>query len=197
VHRQYTILAILALSSITGCADDEEEIPGLPYVTGVYDRTADFSEYETFDIVEPEEVANDQTMPAALIEANRIAITNAIVDELEDRGYVRDEDSPHLKVTTFVRYREYEVVTERAYWQDYYYGWYWGYGYPWYNRNIVEYEAGTLIIDAVEVGEPEDETDDMLVFRGVAGAMLPERPVDLTDDIPVIVDEIFDYWPAT
>ncbi len=186
---------VLATAALVACADDDGDIADLPIISGIYDRTVDFDDYQTFDIVEPDEIPAEQTLPRDLLEADRIALAQAIIEEMEGLGYVRDREDPDLEVTSFIRYRDAEIVTEAATWNRYYYGWYWGYAYPWYDRDVVELEAGTLIIDAVDVGEPDDDGDDVLVFRGSAVGLLPQQPTGTATRIPRVVEEIFEHWP--
>lgn len=188
--------ATLALGLLAACTEEEEQLPPeQPLVAGVYDMTADFSSYQTFDVVEPDDVPDAEPAPQAYLESNRIAVVQAIVSQMEGRGYVRDESDPDLVISPMVRLQEVEVLVEEA-WYDYYYGWYWGYGYPWYDQDIVTLEAGTLIIDAVDVGERENVEDDKLVFRGYATAILPPQPTDVSHQIQEAVAEIFEFWPS-
>jgi len=184
----------LALTLFVACKDDEQP-PESAAIGGVYDMTVDFRAYQTFDVVEPDKVPADEPAPKAYLESNRIAVIQSIVREMEERGYVRDQADPDLLITPMVRLQEVEVVVQEV-WYDYYYGWYWGYGYPWYDQDVIVLEAGTLLIDAVDVGEWDNAEDDQLVFRGYATALLPNQPVDVSDRIPEVVSDIFDLWPA-
>jgi hypothetical protein len=185
----------LVVTLLAACTEEEQALPEAPLVYGVHDMTVDFASYHTFDVVEPGDVPADEAEPKAYLESNRIAVIQSIIKEMEERGYVRDESEPDLLISPFVRLQETEVVVEEA-WYDYYYGWYWGYGYPWYDQDVVTLEAGTLIIDAVDGGERENVEDDKLVFRGYATAVLPNQPVDVSHEIAEAVSEIFDFWPS-
>jgi hypothetical protein len=185
----------LVVTLLAACTEEEQALPEAPLVYGVYDMTADFSSYQTFDVVEPGDVPADEPEPKAYLESNRIAVIQSIVAEMEARGYVRDEADPDLLISPFVRLQDVEVVVEEA-WYDYYYGWYWGYGYPWYDQDVVTLQAGTLIIDAIDAGERENVGDDTLVFRGHATAILPTQPTDVSHEIADAVSEIFEFWPS-
>jgi hypothetical protein len=123
----------------------------------------------------------------------------SIVSEMEGRGYVRDKAAPDLLITPLVRLQDVAVAVP-APWYDYYYGWYWGYGwglgFPWYPEDIIILQAGTLIIDVVDIGDRGTTKDDKLVFRGYATAILPTDPTDVSDEIRDSVSAIFDYWPT-
>ena len=187
--------AALVLATVVACTEEDEQLPEAPLVAGVYDMTADFASYQTFDVIQPDAVPADETAPAAYLESNRIAVTQAIIAEMEARGYVREQADPDLVISPMVRLQDVEVVAEEA-WYDYYYGWYWGYGYPWYDVDVITLEAGTLIIDAVDVGERENVEDDMLVFRGYATGIMPEQPTDVSDELDRAIAEIFEFWPS-
>lgn len=185
--------AIVALTLLAGCPKNEDNSL---YVFGAYDETADFSSFQTYDVVQPDDVPDDQKAPKAYVAANRKAVIESIMDEMEDRGYVRDPSDPDLLVSPLVRHQDVEVtVVTPYYWYDYYYGAYWGYAYTWYDIDIVKLDAGTLIIDAVAVGDPEETDDDKLVFRGYATAILPEEPADISAKLPEVVARIFNFWP--
>lgn len=187
------VCAVLALCLLPACAKEDENLLVVP---GVYDKSADFSAYRTYDLVEPDEMPQGRKLPRAYLESNRIAVTQSIIHEMESRGYVREPSDPDLLVSPFVRFENVEVpVVQPYYWNDYYYGSYWGYGYPWYDVDVVRLASGTLVIDAVDVGDPNDEADDKLVFRGYATAVLPARPTDVSAQIPGIIAKIFSTWP--
>lgn len=195
MQRQLRPCAALAFTLIAACTEEDDQLPDTPIINAVYDMSADFSSYKTFDVIEPSEVPADEPAPQAYLESNREAVVQAIVTEMEARGYVRAGADADLVITPLVRLQDVEVAVQEA-WYDYYYGWYWGYGYPWYDEDIVTLEAGTLIIDAVDVGERENVEDDKLVFRGYATAVLPDQPTDVSHEISAAVADIFDHWPT-
>ena len=59
---------------LAACTEEEQALPEAPLVYGVYDMTADFSSYQTFDVVEPGDVPADEPEPKAYLESNRIAV---------------------------------------------------------------------------------------------------------------------------
>lgn len=195
MHEKLLLCAPLALTLLVACKEEAEQQPELPAIGGVYDMTVDFSSYQTFDVVEPDKVPAEEPAPQSYSEANRIAVIQSIIREMEARGYVRDPNQPDLLITPMVRLEDVEVVVQEA-WYDYYYGWYWGYSYPWYDEDVVVLEAGTLIIDAVDVGTQEAMDDDQLVFRGYVMALLPSPPTDVSMQISEAITDIFEYWPA-
>ena len=180
----------------TACADDEpKSVPPPVVIDAAYDTTVDFSEYESFDVVGLE-AFDDGLPPPGYTARNRREVENAIINELSDHGLVYDDVSPDLRVAPFVRLTETEVVDE-TWWWDSYWGWYWGYAYarPWYEIDVIEFETGTLIVDVVDLGDAEDESDDTLVFRGTATALFWTYADHQPRRIATAVDGIFDYWP--
>jgi inorganic pyrophosphatase/exopolyphosphatase len=59
----------------------------------------------------------------------------------------------------------------------------------------VEFEVGTIIIDAVDMKDPVDTEDDRLVFRGAASGVMYDDAEDATDRIEDAVHRIFTQWP--
>jgi hypothetical protein len=191
--RLLSVCATMALASLAACHDDDDDDKVI--ALGAYDANVDFSAYKTYDVIEPDDVPSGETVPMAYLESNRIAVIQSIVHEMAQRGYVLDEDDPDLLISPMVRLQNVEVTVAKPYWYDYYYGYYWDYAYPWYDVDVVELRAGTLIIDAVDVRDPDDDSDDRLVFRGYVTAVLPDQPTDVSARIRGVVADIFDYWP--
>jgi hypothetical protein len=194
-HPLPRVLAILALCLLPACSKEDENLLVVP---GVHDKSADFSSYRTYDLVESDDMPEGRKLPRAYLESNRLAVEQSIIREMESRGYVRDSSNPDLLVSPLVRFENVEVTVVQPYWSDYYYGSYWGYGYPWYDMDVdvVRLASGTLVIDVVDVVDPNDEQDDKLVFRGYATAVLPARPTDVSARIPAIITKIFSSWPT-
>lgn len=187
--------AAVAFGVLAGCPADDDDDSEID-VSGTYDESVDFSAYKTYAIVQADDDPKDErTPPAAYLESNRIAVIQSIMHEMAARGYILDTSNPDLRISPFVRLRDIDVTVAQPYWYDYYYGYYWGYGYPWYTWDVVHLEEGTLIIDAVDVGIPDDPEDDKLVFRGHATGILPPQPTDISNQIPGIVAKIFRFWP--
>lgn len=201
LHHQrpsFSVFACLTLigltATISACSDEPSPPLVFPVlIDGVYDLSADFSAYQTYDLVEPEDLGHEGR-PQGYIESNRVAVIQSILDELSQRGLVLDQSNPDLRISPFVRLTEADSVDE-LWWWEHYWGWYWGYSAPWYSRDITEFEAGTLVIDAVDLGDPADPEDDRLVFRATATGLIPTEPQDVSDQIPGYVEDMFAYWP--
>jgi hypothetical protein len=209
----YTCAAASLLMVMSGCRDPVPE--DSPFINSAYDETADFSLFGSFDLVEPGTIsgppegddpdaedpdAEDPGPPPSLLEVNRVAIRQAIIHEFEARGYVRDTESPDVELTFFVRLEDAGATVPGAAWSSFFWGSYWDYGFPWFTDDVIETEAGTLIVDAViadprtPAGDPPARTN-RLIFRGVATALLPSQPTDISDHIPAVIEEMFEDWP--
>ncbi|MFO7566445.1 MAG: DUF4136 domain-containing protein [Enhygromyxa sp.] len=201
MNKKILLCASLAFTLIAACKeDDQQELPEEAVIGAVHDMSADFSSYQSFDVVGTAEIpAERAAAPMAYLDANRDAVTQSIIREMENRGYVRDQTDPDLRISPLIRLEEIVEAEGEAvepHWYDYYYGWYWGYADPWYDEDVTGYGAGTLIIDAVDVGGRESVEDDKLVFRGYATEILPSEPSDVSERISEAVAEIFEHWPS-
>jgi hypothetical protein len=186
--------ALVGLALTLACGEAPVESPGLPVVIdGVYDQTVDFSTYQTYNLVEIHEGA--EAPPRGYTQANRRAVRTTIHEELHARGLTYDPEDPDLVIAPFIRLTAVEVHEEKWWWSGYW-GWYWGYASPWHDENLHAFDAGSLVIDAVDIGDPDDEDDDVLVFRATATALFPNRPVNWADRIADAVVQMFEYWPS-
>lgn len=67
-----------------------------------------FASYQTFDLAAAEQ--NEDVQPANYTEANHIAVTRAIVSEMEALGYTRALGDPDLIISAFVRLDNVDVL---------------------------------------------------------------------------------------
>ena len=151
------ILMMLILGSIVvwvGCSDLK--------VRTDYERGIDFSKFKTFDFYRAPADA-----PAAPFIHTRIK--QAIVREFQGKGLTRSPENPDLLVAI---HTDVEDKIDVNYWgysyAQIYYSGYWG---PQAGGvHVQHYQKGTLVIDLV------DNSDDELVWRGMAQRALPEQP---------------------
>jgi hypothetical protein len=155
----------------------------------------DFSTYQTFDLVdpmagEPEEDAGvsdaGDDAPLELDEINDQILTE-IENQMTELGLTRDEADPDLKVSYYVNENSSETSVT---FYDYFYGYYWGYEFTW-TVNI-EYDAGTMIIDVVDVGQ----SPNVLAFRGTAEGVLAGNQDVRLIQMRNAVDAVFAGWPS-
>jgi len=138
-----------------------------------YDKEADFPSYKSFawkDIKQGTlEGSND------LIHTR---IVKAIENQLAQAGLVENGSSPDLWVTYHASSKQDVRVDTTMYNYGYGSSWYWdpywgstyGSGFATGTQQVVTYTRGTLVVDII------DAKTSKLVFRGVAEAIVPEKP---------------------
>ncbi|HEX5765323.1 MAG TPA: DUF4136 domain-containing protein [Woeseiaceae bacterium] len=177
--------AILSLATIPGCASG-------PDIRSDFDRTADFSTYETFGFAS--ELGTDRAGYTSLITEH---FKRAIRRELETRGYEYTETNPDLLANFYVSVREQTDIrstpstTAGAGYYGYRYGMYTG--WPAYTTDVrtVHYKAGTANIDLVDAKRKQ------LVWEGVAeGRVRDEALENPGPAIDAVVAELFARYPA-
>jgi hypothetical protein len=151
-------MAVIATSCASG-----------PKVRADADPGADFSVYRSYGFVDP--LGTDRTGYRSILTER---LKQSVARELEQRGYVRDDASPDLRVNFFVNVEQKQQITTTptaAIPYDYgYYGYRTGLYEHWpaYDIHSYEYTQGTLTIDLVDVERRQ------LVWSGVAEGRLTE-----------------------
>jgi hypothetical protein len=177
--------AILSLATIAGCASG-------PDIRSDFDRTADFSTYETFGFAS--ELGTDRAGYTSLITEH---FKRAIRRELETRGYEYTETNPDLLANFYVSVREQTDIrstpstTAGAGYYGYRYGMYTG--WPAYTTDVrtVHYKAGTANIDLVDAKRKQ------LVWEGVAEGRVQDEALENPGPaIDAVVAELFARYPA-
>jgi hypothetical protein len=177
--------AILSLATIAGCASG-------PDIRSDFDRTADFSTYETFGFAS--ELGTDRAGYTSLITEH---FKRAIRRELETRGYEYTETNPDLLANFYVSVREQTDIrstpstTAGAGYYGYRYGMYTG--WPAYTTDVrtVHYKAGTANIDLVDAKRKQ------LVWEGVAEGRVRDEALESPGPaIDAVVAELFARYPA-
>lgn len=172
------------------CAEDEPEPTYEPSIAVETNNEVDLSKYTTFDIVDPSPNAMGDP-PPEFVEVQD-ELVNAIEAELNDKGLTRDPNSPQLLVNPLVNVQQ---ATAAATFYEAYYGWYWGYQYAW--TTTYEYLDGSLLIDVVDRGSPDDMADDVLVYRGVAQGLMAQDLDVIELQIRNATKAIFAQWPPS
>jgi hypothetical protein len=197
----WILTLLLPIVTALGC-DEEEEETKLQTVSYEVNGDADFELFQTFGIVDPmtgavadgdagtsDEDAGVSDDPFGLSDINS-EILAEIETQLTGVGLDMVTENPDLLVTY---YANKDKQTDPVTFYTYYYGPYWGYEYTW--TTDVTYEAGTLVIDVVDVGPTADVDDDVLVYHGVAEGVLGEDPGVQLLQVRNAVYEIFKGWP--
>ncbi|MGN6511031.1 MAG: DUF4136 domain-containing protein [Chitinophaga sp.] len=162
-------------------------------VTSDYDHQANFSNYKTFAFYNP---AGDKS---SISELNRNRIQNAVVSQMEAKGYTQAHtSSADLLVNTIAVAKEGKSVSANT---DYYgyggfyrpYG-YWGGGMGMASSNttysVDKYTDGSVIIDVV------DRTKRSMVWHGVGNAEIDSPLKDPDAQIPKAIAKIMSSFPT-
>jgi len=180
-------LAALAVAAVvlSGCATR-------PDTRTDYDRTADFSSFETYGF--PEELGTDRAGYSTLITTH---FKQAVHKEMQSRGYRFVEDDPDLLVNFFANVRHVTSLRPRTnVWVGYgYYGYRYGMytAWPLYaeRADTVHYRVGTANIDIVDAERKQ------LIWEGVAeGKLTREMMENPQPAIEEVVAELFSHFPG-
>jgi Domain of unknown function (DUF4136) len=170
---------------LAGCASG-------PTIHSDYDRTADFSAYETFGFAS--ELGTDRAGYSTLITEH---FKRAIRQEMETRGYQYTETNPDLLANFYVAIREQTDIrstpspTYGAGYYGYRYGMYTG--WPAYSTDVstVHYKAGTANVDLVDAQRKQ------LIWEGVAEGKIRDEALENPGEaIAAVVTELFASYPA-
>ncbi|HLT34675.1 MAG TPA: DUF4136 domain-containing protein [Enhygromyxa sp.] len=192
--RSVLLGATLGAGLLLGaCKDDEQQDEQSSYEAKIeveVNPDVDFSQYTSFDVVNPAPNAAGDPPPQFI--DFQLEVEDAIAAELSAKGLTRDRNSPQLLVNPMVSL---EPASSAAQFYESYYGWYWGYEALWaFNY---DYTEGSLVIDVVDRGNPDDLGDDVLVYRGAAyGLMAQDREV-IQLQLRNATQAIFAEWPTT
>jgi Domain of unknown function (DUF4136) len=185
-NKTYLLTAVtFGLALVAGCASG-------PEIRSDYDRSADFSSYETYGFAR--ELGTDRAGYSTLITEH---FKRAVGKELEARGYRYEESNPDLLANFFVSIREKTDVrsspspTYGAGYYGYRYGLYTG--WPAYSTDVqtVHYKTGTANVDLVDPGRKQ------LIWEAVAeGRVRDEALENPGPAIDAVVAELFVSYPA-
>ena len=181
MKRHFTwIVAAAAALALAGCATTTG-----PDITIDYDRSADLMSYKTYGF--PEEVGTDRAGYSTLVTGY---FKDAVKREMEQRGYVYDEEDPDLFVNFFSNVREVSDVVSTPRFASGYYGYRYGlYGaWPFYDEDVstVRYRLGTVNVDI------DDGERMQLIWEGVAeGRVTRDDMKNPRAAIDAVVAELF------
>lgn len=176
-------LTIAAAALLAGCATG-------PRISSDVDPSADFSRYRSFAFYSP--LAIESQGYTTLVSGRMKAAARA---QMESRGYVYDEKSPHLWVNlnAFMQEKT-DVVSTPEVDYDYYYSYrarrYVAVPY-WRDRtDVYRYTEGTLNVDLV------DARGNRLVWEGIAvGRVSRGKPEERAARIDSAIADIFARFP--
>jgi hypothetical protein len=132
-----------------------------------YDKTVDFSKYDTFAWGETSDTSLRDISPLM-----HSRLKNAIEDEFGKAGItqVEPDEGPDFFITYHTNARDEVRYNTTNFGYGYGPGWYWGGGLGTSTTTAYTYTKGTLIIDIWDA-----ETKN-LIWRGVSTATVPENP---------------------
>jgi hypothetical protein len=190
IRKYFLVPMLVGFATFAGACgddDDDEDEDYEPRVEVEVNPDVDFSQYISFDIVDPAPTSGDP--PAEYIEI-KDQLEQAIIAELKDKGLRHDPNSPQLLVNPLVSIKR---ATDQATFYEAYYGWYWGYEYQW----TVDYDYldSSLVIDVVDRRDPGDIADDLLVYRGAVYGLMAEDVEVIKLHIRNATQAIFADWP--
>lgn len=164
-------------------------------VVSDYDKTVDFSKYETFEYYGWAEESDK-----ILNRFDRDRIEQAFGEEFAARGLKYVEEGGDLIVTLFivVEDKTQKTASTTHHGGGGYYGGYYGYGpgYGWgpsYSTTTVseyDYQVGTLVCD---VFDAESKT---LIWEGIGTGTVDENPNNRDKNIPKAVKAIMAQYPV-
>lgn len=180
----YLLPAIFAVLLLAGCSSLK--------VTYDYDKTADFSQYKTYQYYgwakESDRILND-------IDKRRIE--EAFANEFAKRGLTLVDSGGELLVSLFIVVQQKTGVTYTTDHYGGYYGGYYGYGPGWgwgptYSTTTAhqyDYTVGTLVVDVF------DRMKEKLIWEGIGSGTVDENPGNREKKIPRAVSQIMYYFP--
>ena len=180
-----TAALLLAAASMTGCASGK--------LRSDYDRTSDFSQYNTYNFYE--DAGPDTTEYQGLFSQYMIT---AITKEMENRGYTKS-DNPDLLVNFNAILQDKTKVTTTpapTYGMGGYYGYRRGYYDPWMGygyateTHVSQYTEGTFNIDLV------DAKNRKLVWEAVGVGRVSQKALEnLEEGVMNGVPRFFAQYP--
>jgi hypothetical protein len=142
-------------------------------VTNDYDKTANFSQFKTYRIVQLEQQYQ------ALSQFNQSRVINAVNAQMLAKGFTQSSDNPDLLVNiTSILKNKQEIVSNSYGYGGYYRPYAWGGGNMTTTTNVENYTAGSLIIEVANASTKK------LLWEGIgnkdidAPASNPEQAIN-------------------
>jgi len=183
----YLLIGITLLLLLGACSG------GLK-IQSEYNEEADFSQYTTYGLLRPGDMTGGY--PVSMDPERQQILENAIIKEMEDRGYKWSQD-PQLQVAYYVKVAEDTRYSSMnfyggagSYLGPGYWGFYPGYSYGWSNIEAITHKEGSLIIDVADLGTNE------LVWYSYATQALEDK-TGVPIDLQLTVKTIFANYPTS
>jgi hypothetical protein len=180
--RTFYRLALLSALFTAGCATG-------PTIRIDQDPAANMAQYKTFGFYD--HVATDQTRYSTIMSTRLKQMTR---EQLERLGFTYDENAPQLRVNFFVKIADKQEIRSSAPGPAGFYRYRVGSYRAWsaypYDIETVDYKAGTLSVDLVDVKA------NALVWQGLAEGKVKKEAFEHPDKaIDAVVAEIFRGFP--
>jgi len=179
-------------------------MPGKMKVTYDYDKAANFGEFKTFSVALPsaaDMATASAKYPTIVNQLNETSLQNAIISEMESRGYTKSE-TPDLMVTYNIKIQtqtEYQANTMGmgpGLYGGGFYGGFYGYG-GWGGMSTTtvtpeDYNTGSIVIDVVST------KTNTLVWYGAGAGLISDNSTKNAEQLPSKVTQIFAkyFWSA-
>jgi hypothetical protein len=185
-NKTCTILLAGLILILMGCSTTMK-------VKSEYNEETNFADFKTYGLLRPGDMT--EGYPMSLDIDKMQILENAIIKEMEDRGYTWAEKpdlqvSYYVKVDDVTRYSSMNYTTGGgSYLGPGYWGFYPGYDYGWTTVDIqaVDHKVGSLIIDVADV------KNHKLVWYAT-GTKALEDDTGEPEYIQNIIHDIFKYY---
>ena len=155
-----------------------------------YDKEADFGSFKTYRLIRPGDMTTGypQTMD---VDKQQI-IENAIIKEMEERGYTWAEN-PDLQVSYFVKvdnstkYSSMSYYSGGSYLGVGYWGYYGGYAFGWTDIKAIDSKVGSLMVDVV------DKKNNKLAWFGTGTQALQDDTGE-PEFLQKVIKDIFTHY---
>lgn len=183
--------AVLAL--LTACATQRG-----PLIRSDYDRTVDFSAYQTFGF--PDNMGTDRGGYTTLVTSH---FKDAVRREMTLRGYTYSESAPQLLVNFYQESRDRTRIYSYPGWGPPWWGWGHGFYRPRYgfysawpffydDLEVVQYRTGTIRVDVIDAARKQ------VVWEASAEEQLTDAAQDNPQPmIARLVTELFRKFPRS
>lgn len=148
-----------------------------------HDSQVDFKKYKTYTLCQADMQVEDEKQPLYDNSLNRNLIKKAIENEMNSRGYVREDTSPELLAGFHIIIKDRTVMSSNC--RDFGQYQYW----PECRINTYFYTEGTLIIYVTDISK------NQVIWQSSAEGVLDIEPREMERVINITVSEIFKKFP--
>jgi hypothetical protein len=203
------------VTAMMSCAPETgfNAVEDFDMVVTLYDKEFDFGAVETYAM--PDSVVHlageDDILSRTINRDFDELILAEVADNLADLGYTRElspeTNPPDVIVLVSVTSTEFWGAYTSYPWWDYW-GWYpgwgyypgygpgWGVGYPYGYTTVYSYTTGSLLIEMLDAGNPDDEAETIAsVWAAGANGLLDDTPGNIEDRLVEIVERAFGQSP--